>query len=90
MATVGIESKQPASAEAEEMCNAKSGAKQGEGLRQYYLQFIHELLLSLRQKTHNLNRLKAQRNELNARGPLTLISFFLPRFIVFISFLLLR
>lgn len=66
MATVGIERKQPASAE--EMCTAKSGAKQGEGLRQYYLQHIHELQLNLRQKTHNLNRLEAQRNELNSRG----------------------
>ncbi|KAG8471792.1 hypothetical protein CXB51_036781 [Gossypium anomalum] len=66
MATVGVERKQPATAE--EMCTAKSGAKQGEGLRQYYLQHIHELQLNLRQKTHNLNRLEAQRNELNSRG----------------------
>nr|KJB83167.1 hypothetical protein B456_013G232600 [Gossypium raimondii] len=65
MATVGVERKQPATAE--EMCTAKSGAKQGEGLRQYYLQHIHELQLNLRQKTHNLNRLEAQRNELNSR-----------------------
>ncbi|MFQ6642500.1 hypothetical protein Gotur_018658 [Gossypium turneri] len=65
MATVAIERKQQASAE--EMCTAKSGAKQGEGLRQYYLQHIHELQLNLRQKTHNLNRLEAQRNELNSR-----------------------
>ncbi|MBA0626020.1 hypothetical protein Godav_003753 [Gossypium davidsonii] len=65
MATVAIERKQQASAE--EMCTAKSGAKQGEGLRQYYLQHIHELQLNLRQKTHNLNRLEAQRNEFNSR-----------------------
>ncbi|KAG1335541.1 26S proteasome regulatory subunit 8 [Cocos nucifera] len=39
----------------------------GEGLRQYYLQHIHDLQLQLRQKTHNLNRLEAQRNELNSR-----------------------
>ncbi|MBA0747464.1 hypothetical protein Gogos_004376 [Gossypium gossypioides] len=65
MATVAIERKQQASGE--EMCTAKSGAKQGEGLRQYYLQHIHELQLNLRQKTHNLNRLEAQRNELNSR-----------------------
>ena len=84
MATVGIERKQPASAG--EMCTAKSGAKQGEGLRQYYLQHIHELQLNLRQKTHNLNRLEAQRNELNSRGPLTLILFSLTRFIVLIFF----
>ncbi|KAG8491625.1 hypothetical protein CXB51_014974 [Gossypium anomalum] len=65
MATVAIERKQQASAE--EMCTAKSGAKQGECLRQYYLQHIHELQLNLRQKTHNLNRLEAQRNDLNSR-----------------------
>ncbi|KAL5699401.1 26S proteasome regulatory subunit 8 A [Ranunculus cassubicifolius] len=41
--------------------------KQGEGLRQYYLQHIHDLQLTLRQKTHNLNRLEAQRNDLNSR-----------------------
>lgn len=75
MATVGVERKQPATVE--ELCTAKSGAKQGEGLRQYYLQHIHELQLNLRLKTHNLNRLEAQRNELNSRGPLTLILFIL-------------
>jgi 26S proteasome regulatory subunit T6 len=40
----------------------------GEGLRQYYLQHIHDLQLQIRQKTHNLNRLEAQRNDLNSRG----------------------
>lgn len=49
-------------------CSAKQAAKQGEGLRQYYLQHIHELQLQVRQKTHNLNRLEAQRNELNSKG----------------------
>ena len=63
------------------MCTAKSGAKQGEGLRQYYLQ------LNLLQKTHNLNLFEAQRNELNSRGPLTIILFSLTRFIVLIFFL---
>ncbi|KAK9141620.1 hypothetical protein Syun_011020 [Stephania yunnanensis] len=45
----------------------KAIAKQGEGLRQYYLQHIHDLQLHVRQKTHNLNRLEAQRNDLNSR-----------------------
>ncbi|KAK1612907.1 hypothetical protein QYE76_036580 [Lolium multiflorum] len=40
----------------------------GEGLRQYYLQHIHDLQLQIRQNTHNLNRLEAQRNNLNSRG----------------------
>ncbi|KAF3447178.1 hypothetical protein FNV43_RR12358 [Rhamnella rubrinervis] len=50
-------------------CAAKatSSWKQGEGLRQYYLQQIHDLQLQLRHKTHNLNRLEAQRNDLNSR-----------------------
>ncbi|XP_058074592.1 26S proteasome regulatory subunit 8 homolog A isoform X2 [Magnolia sinica] len=43
--------------------------KQGEGLRQYYLQNIHDLQLQVRQKTHNLNRLEAQRNDLNSKVP---------------------
>ncbi|RYR45079.1 hypothetical protein Ahy_A08g041323 isoform C [Arachis hypogaea] len=50
----------------EENCSAKPASK-GEGLRQYYSLHIHELQLFLRQKTHNLNRLEAQRNELNFR-----------------------
>lgn len=40
----------------------------GDGLRQYYLQHIHDLQLQVRQKNHNLNRLEAQRNDLNSRG----------------------
>ncbi|TQD94858.1 hypothetical protein C1H46_019558 [Malus baccata] len=65
MAAAGVEIKHPDAAP-EETCSAKA-SKQGEGLRQYYLQHIHELQLQVRQKTHNLNRLEAQRNELNSR-----------------------
>ncbi|KAF3624138.1 hypothetical protein CQW23_01855 [Capsicum baccatum] len=53
-------------AEREEICSAKA-TKQGEGLRQYYMQHIHDLQLQVRHKTHNLNRLEAQRNELNSK-----------------------
>lgn len=68
MAAVGVDTRRPESA-MEETCNVKgSAAKQGEGLKQYYLQHIHELQRQLRQKTNNLNRLEAQRNELNSRG----------------------
>lgn len=67
MAAVGVETK-PVEAVPEEACSAKAASKQGEGLRQYYLQHIHDLQLQVRQKTHNLNRLEAQRNELNSRG----------------------
>ncbi|CDY44958.1 BnaA02g04630D [Brassica napus] len=67
MAAVGVESMRPETA-MEETCNVKiAAAKQGEGLKQYYLQHIHELQRQLRQKTNNLNRLEAQRNELNSR-----------------------
>ncbi|KAL1347344.1 hypothetical protein HN51_020808 [Arachis hypogaea] len=58
--------KHVAEAAPEENCSAKPASK-GEGLRQYYSLHIHELQLFLRQKTHNLNRLEAQRNELNFR-----------------------
>ncbi|KAK3025735.1 hypothetical protein RJ639_042504 [Escallonia herrerae] len=52
----------------EESCSMKAAnAKAGEGLRQYYLQHIHDLQLQVRNKSHNLNRLEAQRNELNSR-----------------------
>ncbi|KAF9673849.1 hypothetical protein SADUNF_Sadunf10G0066600 [Salix dunnii] len=74
MANVGVERKQPQQTGstmtmiAEESFSAKTGeAKQGEGLKQYYLQHIHEHMLLVRQKSHNLNRLEAQRNDLNSR-----------------------
>lgn len=67
MATMELETKLPEAGPAE-TCSAKPAAKQGEGLRQYYLQHIQDLQLQLRLKTHNLNRLEAQRNELNSRG----------------------
>ncbi|KAK3031124.1 hypothetical protein RJ639_035122 [Escallonia herrerae] len=52
----------------EESCSMKAAnAKAGDGLRQYYLQHIHDLQLQVRNKSHNLNRLEAQRNELNSR-----------------------
>ncbi|KAL0843366.1 hypothetical protein Bca101_016611 [Brassica carinata] len=68
MAAVGIESRRPEAAMEEETCNVKGAvAKQGEGLKQYYLQHIDELQRLLRQKTSNLNRHEAQRNDLNSR-----------------------
>ncbi|KAL0709787.1 hypothetical protein Bca4012_016765 [Brassica carinata] len=69
MAAVGIESRRPEAAMEEETCNVKGAvAKQGEGLKQYYLQHIDELQRLLRQKTSNLNRHEAQRNDLNSRA----------------------
>lgn len=40
----------------------------GEGLKQYYVTKIEELQLIVNEKTQNLRRLQAQRNELNAKG----------------------
>ncbi|PKU62341.1 26S protease regulatory subunit 8 like A [Dendrobium catenatum] len=71
MASVAIESKQvlpQAEADGEiRSTPAKTRGGGGEGLRQYYLQHIHDLQLQVRQKSHNLNRLEAQRNDLNAK-----------------------
>ncbi|XP_035834321.1 26S proteasome regulatory subunit 8 homolog A-like [Helianthus annuus] len=44
-----------------------AAAEAGEGLKQYYQQHIHDAQLHVRQKTHNLNRLQAQRNDLNSK-----------------------
>ncbi|CAL9104979.1 unnamed protein product [Musa textilis] len=73
MATAVVEKKQPMEAEGE-MCAPPSRARGGggEGLRQYYLQHIHDLHLQIRQKTNNQQRLEAQRNDLNSRGSETL------------------
>ncbi|KAG5605553.1 hypothetical protein H5410_027045 [Solanum commersonii] len=65
MASADVE-KSRSDMEREEACSAKP-TKQGEGLRQYYMQHIHDLQLQVRVKTHNLNRLEAQRNELNSK-----------------------
>lgn len=46
----------------------------GEGFRSYYIQKIEELQLIVNEKSQNLRRLQAQRNELNAKGKLDLIT----------------
>lgn len=40
----------------------------GEGFRSYYITKIEELQLVLAEKSQNIRRLQAQRNELNAKG----------------------
>lgn len=40
----------------------------GEGLKQYYITKCEELQLQVNEKTQNLRRLEAQRNELNSKG----------------------
>jgi 26S proteasome regulatory subunit T6 len=44
------------------------GRAVGDGLRGYYKGKIEELELLIKDKGHNLRRLEAQRNELNAQG----------------------
>jgi 26S proteasome regulatory subunit T6 len=43
-------------------------SSKGEGFRQYYITKIEELQLIVAEKSQNLRRLQAQRNELNAKG----------------------
>ena len=43
-------------------------SKKEEGIRQYYVQKIEEAENQIRERTQNLKRLEAQRNELNSRG----------------------
>ena len=76
MATVAMDISKPTPAASGDEAAVAAAAKGrsgggGEGLRQYYLQHIHDLQLQIRQKTHNLNRLEAQRNDLNSRGELS-------------------
>lgn len=58
-----------------------------DGFRSYYIQKIEELQLIVNEKSQNLRRLQAQRNELNAKGKITQISTqFLKLIISFFQF----
>jgi 26S proteasome regulatory subunit T6 len=56
---------------------ASAGGGEGEdkGIRSYYLSKIDELELVVRERTQNLQRLKAQRNEWNAKGRWCIFNF---------------
>jgi 26S proteasome regulatory subunit T6 len=47
----------------------------GDGLKGYYKGKIEELELLIKEKTHNLRRLEAQRNEFNTQGALCFRAF---------------
>lgn len=80
MATAAIESRQAEDSRPHHQQGGGAGG--GEGLRQYYQQRIQDMQLLVRQKVHDLQRLEAQRNDLNGRG-----SFFLFVFSFFSFFL---
>jgi len=48
----------------------QNSSSRGDGFKSYYTTKIEELLLVVAEKSMNLRRLQAQRNELNAKGDL--------------------
>lgn len=66
MATAAIETRHSDESKRQHQQGAVGGG--GEGLRQYYQQRIQDVQLLVRQKVHDLQRLEAQRNDLNGRG----------------------
>lgn len=46
----------------------QNNSSRGDGFKSYYTTKIEELLLVVAEKSMNLRRLQAQRNELNAKG----------------------
>lgn len=46
----------------------QNSGSRGDGFKSYYTTKIEELLLVVAEKSMNLRRLQAQRNELNAKG----------------------
>jgi len=48
----------------------QNSSSRGDGFKSYYTTKIEELLLIVAEKSMNLRRLQAQRNELNAKGDL--------------------
>ncbi|RZC50382.1 hypothetical protein C5167_018805 [Papaver somniferum] len=70
MATMEVDTYQPettAKDAASTIGPCTIGASLGEGLKRYYEQHIHDLVLLEQKKTNDLNRLEAQRNDLNSK-----------------------
>ncbi len=65
-----------------------SNADHEAGIRAYYLSKIDELELVVRERTQNLQRLKAQRNEWNAKGTFGLWSAVLGDVVVVVCVLM--
>ncbi|KAK4481899.1 hypothetical protein RD792_012811 [Penstemon davidsonii] len=65
MATAAIETRHAEDSKQHHQQGGGGGG--GEGLRQYYQQRIQDMQLLVRQKVHDLQRLEAQRNDLNGR-----------------------
>lgn len=51
----------------------QNSSSRGDGFKSYYTTKIEELLLVVAEKSMNLRRLQAQRNELNAKGTLLIM-----------------
>lgn len=51
----------------------QNSGSRGDGFKSYYTTKIEELLLVVAEKSMNLRRLQAQRNELNAKGTLLIM-----------------
>lgn len=51
----------------------QNSGSRGDGFKSYYTTKIEELLLVVAEKSMNLRRLQAQRNELNAKGILLIM-----------------
>jgi hypothetical protein len=50
------------------MSAAKVAPASGPGLRNFFMNRIEEMEITIRDKTQNLRRLEAQRNDLNTKG----------------------
>lgn len=68
MAAAKVISRLGANAASPSEVAATGNADHEAGIRAYYLSKIDELELVVRERTQNLQRLKAQRNEWNAKG----------------------